>query len=56
MTRVAHLNSVTRRLPYLLVIAVAMVSLASATNRPGSHRAQAPNPYDVGAMAVKLYR
>ena len=51
MTRVARHNSVTRRLPYLLLIALAALALASlsnATNRPGASRAQAPNPYDVG--------
>lgn len=48
MTRVAHLLSVSRRLPYFLVSALAMVSLTSATDRPGVRRAQAPTPYDVG--------
>ncbi|MCA1579195.1 MAG: DUF1929 domain-containing protein [Acidobacteria bacterium] len=31
-----------------------MVSLTNATNRPSSHRAQAPNPYDVGQWELSF--
>lgn len=54
MTRVARLNSVTRRLPYLLVIAVVTVSLTNATNRRKPHQTQDPNPYDYGQWELSF--
>ena len=54
MTRVARLNSVTKRLPYLLVIAVVTVSLTNATNRSSSRQTQDPNPYDVGQWELSF--
>lgn len=54
MTRVARLNRLSRRLPYLLVIAIAMVSLTNATNRRRAHRAQTPNPYDFGQWELSF--
>lgn len=54
MNRVARINSLGRRLPSLLVIAIAMVSLTHATNLRGSRRAQSTNPYDVGQWEVSF--
>ena len=54
MNRVARLR-LTRRLPYLLVIAVvAMVSLTNAANRPGARPVPPPNPYDEGQWQLSF--